>query len=157
MTTKRFVFLYALSLYSLISVVLTSAQFFAAGTLVYLLFQCAHLPVFSGVPNIFRTMFYDSAGFAFLTSTGTVLQYYLASLLSRELKGRGAAFGVVLLSALFSAAFFLRLSAGSVFGAYVFAGAPLIFACLLGGLAGLLQKETDNPFHGSKIRIFSID
>jgi len=33
MIRKRFVFFYALSLYSLISLVLTSAQFFAAGTL----------------------------------------------------------------------------------------------------------------------------
>jgi len=146
MIRKRFVFFYALSLYSLISLILTSAQFFAAGTLVYLFIQGAQLPVFPALPQLSRAMFYDSAGFAFLTSTGTVLQYYLSSLLHRELRDRGAAFGVVLLSAILSAAFFLRLSAGSVFGAYAFAGAPLIFACLLGAWPVCCRKKRRIPF-----------
>ncbi len=157
MTAKRSFFFYALSVYSLISVALMSAQFFSAVVLIYLLFQAAHLQIFSGVVHLFRTSFYDAAGFAFLAATNTILQYYLASLLSRDLKGRPAAFGVLMISAVISAIFFLRLSAGSALGAYALAGAPLMFSYLLGGVAGLLQKEPDNPFHGSKIRIFSLD
>jgi hypothetical protein len=157
MTAKRFVFVYALSLYALISVVLVSAQFFAAEALVYLLFRAAHLQVCSGVARLIRMPFYDSAGFAFLAAANAVLQYYLASLLSRDLKDRSAAFGVLMISAGVSALFFLRLSAGSGLGAYAFASAPLMFSCLLGGMTGLLQKEADHPFRGSKLKIFSID
>jgi hypothetical protein len=157
MLTKRFIFFYALALYALLSVVLMSAQFFAAGALVYLAFQFTHLQLCSGVAHLFRTSFYDSVGFAFLTATNTILQYYLASLLSRDLKDRPASFGVLMISAALSAMFFLRLSARSAFGNYTFASAPLIFSYLLGGFAGLLQKETDNHFHGSKLRIFTID
>jgi hypothetical protein len=157
MKKNRFVFFYALSLYSLLSTVLMSAQFFAAGLLVYLLFQTVHLPVFGGLTCFFRTSFYDSAGFAFLTASNTILQYYLASLLARDLKGRSALFGILTLSAIISALFFIRLSARSAFGAYTFAYMPLIFSYLLGGVAGLLQKETDNPFRDSRIRLFSLD
>ncbi len=154
MRDKRFVFFYALALYALVSVVLMSAQFFAAEFLVYVLFRTTHLQIWSGIAYLFRTSFYDSAGFAFLAATNTVLQYYLASLLSRDLKDRSASFGVLIASAVISAMFFLRISASSAFGAYVYASAPLTFSYLLGGVAGLLQKEAENPFRGFSIRIF---
>ena len=134
--------------------VLTGVQFLCAGTLVHLCSWFVHLRVFSGAAGICRTSCYDAAGFAFLTATNAVLQYYLASILSRDLKGGPACFGVLVFSAVFSTMLFLRLAEASSFGAYAFAGVPMLLSYLLGGAAGLLQKDADNPFRGSRVRIF---
>ena len=143
-------YLYALALYSGISVFFITVQFLLTDALVYLLFQAVKLRLLTYVP-------YDSAGFAFLTATNTVLQYYLASLLGHNLRGRPALLGIIFVSAMISAIFFLRLSARSTFNSYTFAVLPLIVSYLLGALMGLFQKESDNPFHGSKFNIFRID
>ena len=147
-------FLYALTVYSGISVLFITVQFLVSGALIYLMFRVANL--WFG-PAGLRDVVYDSTGFAFLTATNTVLQYYLASLLSSNLRGRSGLFGIIFLSAAISSAFFLRLSIHSVFGSYVFAALPLIVSYLLGAVMGLLQKELDNPFHGSQLNIFRID
>ena len=147
-------FLYALTIYSGISLFLITVQFFLAGTLIYLMFRVASLWV---GPTGMSDATYDSVGFAFLTATNTVLQYYLASLLAHNLRGRAPLLGIVFLSATITSAFFLRLSARSVFSSYIFAALPLVISYLLGAVMGLLQKEPDNPFHGSKLNIFRID
>ena len=152
---RIFAFLYSLSLYSAVSMALASVQFLCAGVLVYLLSWSTHLRLFPGAAGLFSASCYDAAGFAFLTATNALLQYFLASLLSRDLKGGTARFGVVAFSALFSTMLFLRLAASSSFGAYAFAGVPILLSYLLGGAAGLLQKDVDNPFRGSRIRMFA--
>ncbi len=146
-------FLYALSVYSLISSALMGAQFLCAGALVFLLYRLSHLGALSALP-VFRSSYYDSAGFAFLAATNTALQYYLASLLSLDESARGARFGVVAVSAVFSTALFLRLSAGASFGAYSLAWAPMLFSYMLGGFCGALQDERENPFLGVRPGIF---
>jgi len=150
-------FIYALSLYAAVSVFFMIVQFFLSGALVYLLYQLVHMAFGPDASHLFQPSLYDSVGFAFLTLTNTVLQYYLASLLAHDLKDRSALFGILTLSAALSTAFFVRLSAHSVFNSYIFASLPLIFSYLLGGVMGLVQKDEDNPFHSSKIRLFKID
>jgi len=155
MSENRSPFFYALALYAGISVLLMSLQFFASGALVYLLFQSAHLPFFSGIEHLFRTSFYDSAGFAFLTVSNTILQYYLSSLLTHDLKDRSGPLGILLISAILSSFFFLRLSARSSFNSYIFASLPLILSYLLGGITGIFQSEPENPFHNSDFHLFN--
>ncbi|HBB67086.1 MAG: hypothetical protein A2X28_08800 [Elusimicrobia bacterium GWA2_56_46] len=150
-------FFYALSLYTLISVFFTAAQYLLAGALIYFLFQFVNLSLGPDRLYLVKASAYDSAGFAFLTVTNTILQYYLASLLARNLKGRTALFGILLLSAAVADIFFLKLSARSSFGSYTFASFPLIVSYLLGGVMGLLQKEEENPFHNSRLNLFRID
>ncbi len=148
---------YALSLYAALSVLFMTVQFFLSGALVYLLYRFVH-PVFSaGKAHLFGPSLCDSLGFAFLTLTNTVLQYFLASLLAHDLKEGSGRFAILTLCAMLSAALFIKLSAHSAFGSYMFASLPLIFSYMLGGVMGLLQKDEDNPFHYLKIRIFKID
>ncbi len=147
-------FLYALTVYSGISLFLITMQFFLAGALIYLMFHVMNLWL---DPAGIRDSAYDAAGFAFLTATNTILQYYLASLLSHNLRGRPRLFCVILLSAAITSVFFFRLSARSVFSSYAFAALPLIVSYLLGAIMGLLQKGSDNPFHDSNLNIFRID
>jgi len=156
--TKRSVNLaYALSLYAAISVLFMTVQFFLSGALVYLLYRFVPLALAAGKAHLFGPSLYDSLGFAFLTLTNTVLQYFLASLLAHDLKAGSALFAILTLCAVLSTALFVRLSAHSDFGSYMFASLPLIFSYMLGGVMGLIQKDEDNPFHNLKIRIFKIN
>ena len=150
-------FIYALALYCGISVFFIMFQFLIAGALVYLLYRAVILCAGPAGLRLVTEMTYDSVGFAFLTASNTILQYYLASLLGHNLRDRSALLGIVFISAMISSIFFLRLSARSAFGSYVFASLPLIFSYLLGAIMGLFQKEPENPFHNSKVTIFRID
>lgn len=150
-------FIYALALYSCISVCFTSVQFLLSGALVYLLFKAVTLCAGPLALKLVNDAVFDAAGFAFLTATTAFLQYYLASLLDRNLGSSPALSGIVLISAIISSAFFLRLSAHSAFGSYVFSSLPLMISFLIGALTGLFQKGTDNPFRHSKLNIFRID
>ncbi len=141
---------YALAAYAGISVLFITAQFVFSGALIYLLSHTVS-------SRLMKAAACDSAGFAFLTATNTVLQYYLASLLSHNLRGGSGLLGIIFFSAAISSAFFLRLSAHSAFSSYIFAVLPLIISYLLGAIMGLLQKESDNPFRNSKFNIFRID
>ena len=148
---------YALSLYAAISVLFMTVQFFLSGALVYLLYRFVY-PLFApGKAHLFGPSLYDAAGFAFLTLTNTLLQYFLASLLAHDLKDDSGRFAILTLCAMLSAALFIKLSAHSAFGSYMFASLPLVFSYMLGGVMGLLQKDEDNPFHGLKIRLFKTD
>jgi len=80
----------------------------------------------------------------------------MASLLSRGLRGRYALFGILLLSAGVSTAFFMKISVRSGFSSYAFSGLPIMLSYVLGGATGLLQKEEENPFHGYSLNIFKI-
>jgi len=150
-------FFYALSLYTVISVLFTAAQYLLSGALIYFLFQLINLSLGPDRLYLVKASAYDSVGFAFLTVTNTIIQYYLASLLAHNLKGRAALFGILLLSAAIADIFFLKLSARSSFSSYTFASLPLIVSYLLGGIMALLQKEQENPFHNSKLNLFRID
>jgi hypothetical protein len=159
-----FNFIYVCSLYGVISTFLITAQFFISCAAVYLAFKLVRRPFWLDERLILNTVAYDSIGFAVLTSTNTLLQYYLASLMrhnTRPAAGennnlRSPLFGVLILSAAVSSAFFIRLAERSSYTAYSFACLPLIFSYLLGGVLGLLQKDAENPFHGSKINIFTL-
>ncbi len=150
-------FLYALALYCGISVFFIMAQFLIAGALVYLMFRIVLMCAGPAGARLVGDMAYDSAGFAFLTASNTILQYYLASLLGHNLRDRSALLSIVFISAMISSVFFLKLSVRSAFGSYVFASLPLIVSYLLGAVMGLFQKEPENPFHNSKFNIFKID
>ncbi len=157
-----------LGLYAGFSGVLISLQYFLLKALLYASFLV--LNAARGPARLYRIDHtgYDALGFAFLTVTNTVLQYYLASLLAHDLRGwagsgrfRGAKLagllGILFFSCALSAAVFIRLSAGSNFSSYALAAIPLALSYLLGALPGLLQKEQENPFRGSVIRIFRPD
>lgn len=150
-------FLYAMAVYSGISIFLITAQLLLAGALVYLLFHAVSLWRGPDGMLLAGAAAYHSAGFAFLTATNTILQYYLASLLSHNLRGRLALFATICVSAAISSAFFLRLSARSSFGSYAFAALPLIVSYLMGAIMGLFQKESENPFRHLKLNIFRLD
>ncbi|MFA6434857.1 MAG: hypothetical protein WCW52_09195 [Elusimicrobiales bacterium] len=130
-------FLYALTVYAAISVLFIPAQFLLA---VVLFYRLSH-----------------AAGFACLTASGAVLQYYLASLLVRDLRGLAAPCAIICFSAVLSSVFFLRISSHTGFSSYAFAALPLISSCLLGAGAGLFQTEEENPFKGSRVNMFRID
>jgi hypothetical protein len=147
--------IYAFAVYAGISVLFITAQFLFAVALIFLLSHVMSLLLGSSGMRV--AVSYDSSGFAFLTTTNTVLQYYLSSLLAHNLGARPALFGIICFSSAISSAFFLRLAAHSSLSIYVFAFMPLIFSYLLGSVMGLLQKAAENPFHGSKLNIFRID
>ncbi|MBU2574526.1 MAG: hypothetical protein KKH28_10660 [Elusimicrobia bacterium] len=160
-------FAYALVLYAGFSAFLMSLQFFLSGTLVYAFFRTLNFAF--GPERLYwvKTTGYDALGFAFLAVTNTVFQYYMASMLSRDLKngprllrspGANLAglFGILFLSCGISALFFLKLAAKSSFSSYVLAAFPLIISYLLGGVLGLIQKEEENPFRNSKVKIFRL-
>lgn len=148
---------YALSLYAAISVLFMTAQFFLSEALVFLLYRVTPAALAEGTARQFGPSLYDSAGFAFLTLTNTLLQYFLASLMVHDLKSRPELFAILAVCAAVSTALFVRLSAHSAFSSYIFASLPIIFSYLLGGATGLLQKDEDNPFRALKLRLFKID
>lgn len=147
---------YALSLYAAISVLCMTVQFFLSEALVFLLYRFSHAAFEAARARQFGPSLCDSAGFAFLTMSNTALQYLLASLMARDLRDNPALFTILTLCSLLSTALFVRLAAHSPFSSYLFAGLPLLFSYLLGGVTGLVQKAEENPFHTLKIHIFKI-
>ena len=90
-----------------------NVQFFISGALIYLLSQFVPPALTAGKAYLFGPSLCDSLGFAFLTLTNTVLQYFLASLLAHDLKDGSELFAILTLSAVLSTALFVRLSAHS--------------------------------------------
>lgn len=146
--------IYPFALYCGFSVFLMSIQFLMAGGLVYAVFMAA---LFTLGPGRLSAAACDSAGFAFLTVSNTLIQYYMASLLARDLRKKTRSFCVLVLACGVSALFFHKLAAGSSLSSYALSTLPLIISYLLGGIAGLMQKDAENPFRGRTVKIFRLD
>ena len=100
------------------------------------------------------SLVYNSAEFALLSAGLAFAHYFLASSLVLSLKDRISVFSVLFFSASASGLFFSHIAAGTNLSVSRLCGLPVIAACLLGGLAALFQKESENPLRGLKFNPF---
>ncbi|MDA8130721.1 MAG: hypothetical protein M0011_04355 [Elusimicrobia bacterium] len=95
---------------------------------------------------------YDSVGFAAAAAGTALLQYLSISLLRTLLRDQAFLSALVAFCALFCGLLFWRGALFSPLGAYGFSGLAVTLSALIGGLAAVFQKASDNPWQGYSYR-----
>lgn len=145
-SNREKVFFYSFAGYMTVSLLATVLLLLLSLAGMKLLFAAARLALGPGDAYPLKTLFYDSAGFAFAAGGTAALQYYLASLLLYSGLERRLLAAALCAVAVFSGIFFWRGALYSALGAYAFSGLCVTLSALLGGAAGLLQGPGENPW-----------
>lgn len=102
-----------------------------------------------------KFIIYDFIGFALLTVLNAVAQYYLATLLSINMRNRKNRYMAIAASTLIASPFFIQLSMKTGFDSCIMASLPLIISYFIGGFFGISEDKSRNPWKNTNIRIFN--
>jgi hypothetical protein len=97
---------------------------------------------------------YDFMGFALITILNSIVQYYLASLLSINMRNKKHLYIIIGVSTFVASLFFIKLAAKTGFESYILASLPLTISFFLGAVMGITEDVKNNPWKGTKYQIF---
>lgn len=139
-------FLYVLSAYLAVSLVVTAASLLGALAAMKAVFIFSRFTLGPEKVYWLKPLLYHSVGFALASCATALSQYYLVSFLSFTGAPRREIAAISLFVSVFCGLFFWRGALFSALGTYPFSGLAVTLSSLLGGLAAAFQKPSENPW-----------